>query len=126
MRSKSSRNLLSTPLARICESFPSTMSRCRLRNHVGILYCVGFWMMVTMRSSSSDVSSPALETEVSGRVRRCGIGGGNVPLVEIDVGFLAHEVGVAAADTLDFGHGVHDLLFSIDVGVEKTELDGSR
>ena len=38
------------------------MSRWRLRNHVGILYCVGFWMMVTMRSSSSEVISPALKT----------------------------------------------------------------
>lgn len=38
------------------------MSRCRLRNHAGILYCVGFWMMVTIRSSSSEVSSPALYT----------------------------------------------------------------
>lgn len=31
---------------------------------MGILYAVGFWMMVTIRSSSSDVISPALQTNV--------------------------------------------------------------
>src|SRR5271154_1503368 len=50
------------PLARTCESLPSTISRCLLRNQDGILYWVGFWMMVTMRSSSSEVISPALNT----------------------------------------------------------------
>jgi len=44
-----------------------------------------------------------------------------VPLVEVNIGLLADEVGVAAADTLDLGQGVHDLLLSINVGVEKTQ-----
>lgn len=49
----------------------------------------------------------------------------SIPLVQVDIGFLADQVGVAATDTLDPGQGVHDLLFAIDVGVEKTkdELD---
>jgi len=47
-------------------------------------------------------------------------GEGAVPLVEVDVGLLADQVGVAAPDTLDLGQGVHDLLLAIDVGVEQT------
>jgi hypothetical protein len=35
-----------------------------------------------------------------------------IPLVEIDIGFLANQVGVSASNTLDFGQGVHDLLFT--------------
>lgn len=46
----------------------------------------------------------------------------SVPLVEIDIGLLAHQVGVPATDTLYLSQGVHDLLFTVDIGVEKTEL----
>jgi hypothetical protein len=59
-RSRSSRSLLSRALASNWEYFPSTISFCLLRNQSGILYCVGFWMIVTIRSSSSVESSPAL------------------------------------------------------------------
>ena len=47
------------------------------------------------------------------------------PLVQVDIGLLANQVGVSATNTLDLGQGVHDLLLSIDVGVEETqdELD---
>lgn len=44
-----------------------------------------------------------------------------VPLVQIDIGLLADQVGVSATDTLDLGQGVHNLLLSINVGVQKTE-----
>ncbi len=54
------------------------------------------------------------------RVER-GMGGEALPLVEIDVGFLADQVGVAAADAFDLGQGVHDLLLAVDVGVEEAE-----
>lgn len=33
-----------------------------------------------------------------------------IPLVEVDVGLLAHQVGVALAHTLDLGQGEHDFL----------------
>ena len=48
-----------------------------------------------------------------------------VPLVQINIGLLANQIGVATTDTLYAGQGVHDLLFAIDVGVEETknELD---
>jgi hypothetical protein len=36
----------------------------------------------------------------------------SIPLAEIDIGLLADQVGVSATDTLDLGHGVHDLLLS--------------
>jgi len=42
-------------------------------------------------------------------------------LVQVDIGLLADEVGVATADTLDPGQGVHNFLFAIDVGVEETK-----
>jgi len=37
------------------------------------------------------------------------------PLVEVDIGLLADQVGVTATDTLDLGQGVHDLLLAIDL-----------
>lgn len=46
---------------------------------------------------------------------------GPIPLVQIDIGLLANQVGVSATDTLDLGQGVHDLLLSVDIGVQKTE-----
>lgn len=46
---------------------------------------------------------------------------GGVPLVQIDIGLLADQVGVSATDTLDLGQGVHDLLLTVDIGVEKTQ-----
>lgn len=42
----------------------------------------------------------------------------NIPLVQVDIGLLAHQVGVTATDTLDLSQGVHDLLLTIDIGVE--------
>lgn len=45
----------------------------------------------------------------------------HIPLAEVDIGLLADEVGVAATDTLDLGQSVHDLLLSINVGVEETQ-----
>jgi hypothetical protein len=44
-----------------------------------------------------------------------------VPLVQVDIGLLADQVGVSATDTLDLGQGVHNLLLAIDVGVQKTQ-----
>lgn len=81
--------------------------------------------MVTIRSSSSEVSSPALRggvsTSNSPAMLRCRSLVGCIPLVEVDIGLLADQVGVSATDTLDLGQGVHDLLFAIDVGVQKTQ-----
>ena len=45
----------------------------------------------------------------------------NSPLVHVDVGLLADDVGEAAADTLDGGEREHDLLLAIHVGVEQTQ-----
>lgn len=47
-------------LERVWEFLPSVRSFCLLRNQVGILNWAGFCMMVTIRSSSSELSSPAL------------------------------------------------------------------
>ena len=44
-----------------------------------------------------------------------GVLAGGVPLVEVDIGLLADQVGVAATDTLDLGQGVHDLLLAINL-----------
>lgn len=77
-------------------------------------------MMVTMRSSSSEVISPALR-KVRSRVFRPNEGTGGAPLVQIDIGLLAHQVGVSAAHALDLSQGIHNLLFTIDVGIEETE-----
>ena len=42
-------------------------------------------------------------------------------LAEVNIGLLADQVGVAAADTLDLSQGVHDLLLAIDVCVQQTD-----
>lgn len=71
-----------------------------------------------MRSSSSEVSSPALEWEkcVSGRAAAIGkLSVLGIPLVEIDIGLLADQIAVSATDTLDLSQGVHDLLLAIDL-----------
>lgn len=75
-------------------------------------------MMVTMRSSSSVVSSPALQG-----VRRRPFDAACVyiPLVQVHIGLLANKVGVAASNTFDLRQGVHDLLLSINVGIEETQ-----
>lgn len=76
-------------------------------------------MMVTRRSSSSEVSSPArlfrstsafLHTRLAGEKRSAGFG-----LWEDE------ERTVAATDTLDLGQGVDDLLLAVNVGVEQTQ-----
>ena len=84
--------------------------------------------MVTIRSSSSEVSSPALFSQSApqhflyfsvlhaSRLRYQG-----VPLVQVDIGLLANQVRVSATDTLYLGQGVHDLLLSVDIGVQKTQ-----
>ena len=43
------------------------------------------------------------------------------PLLKVDLGLLAHEVGETPADTLDARQREHDLLAAIDVRVEDTE-----
>ncbi len=87
-------------------------------------------MIVTIRSSSSEVMSPALRISFSldDCSNKAGLktsflcqGDKGIPLVEIYVGLFAHQIGVAAPNTLDFGQGVHDLLLAIHVGVEEAE-----
>jgi len=78
--------------------------------------------MVTMRSSSSELSSPALVTKTNRVSRRFTPEIRNdAPLVQIDIGLLADNVGVSSTNTLDLSHCVHDLALSIDVGVQQTE-----
>ena len=45
----------------------------------------------------------------------------HIPLVEVNIGLLADQVGVTATDTLDLGQGVHDLLLAVNIGVEQTK-----
>jgi hypothetical protein len=45
----------------------------------------------------------------------------NIPLAQVNIGLLANQVGVTAADTLDLGQGVHDLLLAVNIGVEQTQ-----
>ena len=57
--------------------------------------------MVTMRSSSSEVSSPALHGKIRD-VEQIASTDARVPLVQVDIGLLANQVGVTASDTLYF------------------------
>lgn len=74
--------------------------------------------MVTRRSSSSELSSPALVI-VNRELKFASCRPRNhAPLVQVNIGFLADDVGVSPTNTLDLGQGVHDLALSIDVGVQ--------
>lgn len=42
-------------------------------------------------------------------------------LVHVDIGLLAHQVGVPTTHTLDGSQGEHDLLLPLNVGVEETK-----
>jgi hypothetical protein len=44
-----------------------------------------------------------------------------IPFVEVNICLFDDDVGVSSSHTLDSGQGKHDLLFSINIGVEKTE-----
>ena len=46
---------------------------------------------------------------------------GDVPLVEIHISLLAHQVRVSASDTLDLSQSVHDFTLSVNIGVEETQ-----
>ena len=76
-------------------------------------------MIVTIRSSSSEVMSPALYVC---QICDCDVHDVLVviPLVQVDIGLLADQVGVSSAHTLDLGQSIHDLLFAIDVRIEQT------
>jgi hypothetical protein len=63
----------------------------------------------------SATSSPERSDNILGAKAR------RLPLVHVDVGLLADDVGEAAPDTLDWGHGEHDLLLPIHVGVQQTQ-----
>jgi hypothetical protein len=76
-------------------------------------------MMVTNRSSSSELSSPALWIQAKGTVSL--EYHMYVPLIEIDIGLFAHQVRVPAANTLDLSQGIHDLPLSIYVGIKETQ-----
>lgn len=45
----------------------------------------------------------------------------NLPLVEIDIGLLADDVRVTTSHSLNPRQSEHDLVLSIDVGVQQTE-----
>lgn len=103
-------------------------------------------MIVTIRSSSSELSSPALQHKhESGRrsltsdtqrefaramqhrllrdtlSSRCAQERKHSPLVHVDIGLLADQVGITTSNTLDLGKGKHDLSFTRDIGVEQTQ-----
>lgn len=42
-------------------------------------------------------------------------------LIQVDIGLLAHNVGVTTTDTTNLGERVHDLFLTTNVGVQKTE-----
>ena len=43
------------------------------------------------------------------------------PLVEVDIGFLAHQVGVPTTDTFDLSQGVHNLALAVHIRVQQTQ-----
>jgi len=75
-------------------------------------------MIVTIRSSSSDVISPALLEYQYVALPTNFLA--SIPFVQVHIGLLADQVGVSSTDTLDLRQGVHNLLLAIDVRIEET------
>lgn len=77
--------------------------------------------MVTRRSSSSEVSSPARLFRSTSAFLHTRLAGEN----ELAGGWIGGRTvqgrTVAATDTLDLGQGVDDLLLAVNVGVEQTQ-----
>jgi len=70
---------------------------------------------VTIRSSSSEFSSPALYDYVN-ELRSTNWK--NIPLIEVNIRLLANKVGVATPNTLDLRQGVHNLALSVNISIE--------
>lgn len=70
-------------------------------------------MMVTIRSSSSELSSPAPE-QLASSLR-------NSTLRQVDICFLCDDVCKTTSNTLDLGESEHDLATTLNVGVKETE-----
>lgn len=47
--------------------------------------------------------------------------GMDTPLVEVNIGLLADQVGVSSTDTLNLSKSVHDLTATLNVGVKETQ-----
>lgn len=80
--------------------------------------------MVTRRSSSSELRSPALNNKSNQNpslVPHIFTLFPRSPLVEINIGLLADQVGVATTNTLDFSQSIHDLALSVNIGIQETE-----
>lgn len=45
----------------------------------------------------------------------------DTPLVEVNIGLLADQVGVSSTDTLNLSKSVHDLTATLNVGVKETQ-----
>jgi hypothetical protein len=45
----------------------------------------------------------------------------HIPLVQVNIGLLADQVGVTTSDTLNTGQSIHNLLLAIDVGVQQSQ-----
>lgn len=43
------------------------------------------------------------------------------PLLEVNLSLLAHNVGESPSQTPDRGHGVHDVLLAVNIGVQHTQ-----
>ena len=44
-----------------------------------------------------------------------------VPLLEVNLSLFADDVGETSSKTLDRGHGVHDVLLAVNIGVQHTQ-----
>ena len=117
---------------------PSLWSFCLFRNQSGILNVRGLETMTMSSSSSFALSSPALFqrkvqsglliTELSTTklvciqlMLACQLEFACRPFLEVNLSLLAHNVGKSPSKTLDGGHGVHDVLLAVNIGVENTQ-----
>lgn len=75
--------------------------------------------MTAAFATNTAVAAQVSIMQVSGAARD--LPAGSSPLAHVDLSLLAHQVGKAAPNTADGGHGVHDLLLAVHVGVEHTQ-----
>ncbi len=75
--------------------------------------------MLTRRSSSSELSSPALDEYQNHILIVLKLI--TLPFIEVDISLFAHNIGIATTNSFDLRQGVHDFAFSVNIGVQQTK-----
>ena len=75
---------------------------------------------MTIRSNSCVVRSPALEEALENKYQLYEMHMVYLPLAQVYICSLAYDIGIATTNSLNASQSIHDLFFTINVGVQQT------